>query len=96
MAYRPLWGGLGPAHASPMSVILPAIIPVFLMAALGFALAKTGRAMEGGTTAFLVATVGTPALVFSNLATTPFSEGTLVSLASGIYYFIWTVTGVSL
>jgi hypothetical protein len=52
------------------------------MAALGFALAKTGRAMEGGTTAFLVATVGTPSLVFSNLATTPFDSGTLASLAA--------------
>jgi predicted permease len=38
--------------------------------------------MEGSTTAFLVATVGTPALVFSNLATTPFNSGTLVALAA--------------
>jgi predicted permease len=65
-----------------MSVILPAILPVFIMALLGFALAKSGRAMDGGTTAFLVATVGTPALVFSNLATTPFNSGTLASLAA--------------
>ena len=65
-----------------MSVILPAILPVFIMALLGFALAKSGRAMDGGTTAFLVATVGTPALVFSNLATTPFNSGTLLSLAA--------------
>jgi hypothetical protein len=73
-----------------MSVILPAILPVFIMAALGFALAKTGRAMEGGTTAFLVATVGTPALVFSNLATTPFNSETLVWLATA------TVIAISL
>jgi predicted permease len=65
-----------------MSVILPAILPVFILALLGFALAKSGRAMDGGTTAFLVATVGTPALVFSNLATTPFNSGTLLSLAA--------------
>ena len=65
-----------------MSVILPAILPVFIMALLGFALAKSGRLMDGGTTAFLVATVGTPALVFSNLATTPFHSGTLLSLAA--------------
>ncbi len=38
--------------------------------------------MDGGTTAFLVATVGTPALVFSNLATTPFNSETLLSLAA--------------
>jgi len=65
-----------------MSVILPAILPVFIMALLGFALAKSGRPMDGGTTAFLVATVGTPALVFSNLATTPFNSGTLLLLAA--------------
>jgi predicted permease len=65
-----------------MSVILPAIVPVFLMAALGFALAKTGRAMDGATTAFLVATVGTPALVFLNLATTAFDPHTLATLAT--------------
>ena len=65
-----------------MSVILPAILPVFIMAILGFALAKTGRAMDGGTTAFLIATVGTPALVFSNLATAPFDPQVLVSLAT--------------
>ena len=65
-----------------MSVILPAILPVFIMAALGFALAKTGRAMDGGTTAFLVATVGTPALVFSNLATTTFHPELVATLAA--------------
>ncbi|HXJ01120.1 MAG TPA: AEC family transporter [Micropepsaceae bacterium] len=65
-----------------MSVILPAILPVFLMAALGFALAKTGRAMDGGTTAFLVATIGTPALVFSDLATATFDPQRLMMLAT--------------
>jgi len=65
-----------------MSVILPAIVPVFIMAALGFALAKTGRAMDGGTTAFLVATVGTPALVFLNLATTTYNPELVRNLAS--------------
>ena len=65
-----------------MSVILPAILPVFILALLGFALAKTGRAFEGGTTAFLIATVATPSLVFSNLATTPFDGDTLASLAA--------------
>jgi len=89
-----------------MSVILPAIVPVFLLAALGFALAKTGRAMEGGTTAFLVATVGTPALVFSNLATTEFDPQTLAILATATaiaiaFYLavgalVLTATGLSL
>ena len=64
-----------------MSVILPAIVPVLLLALLGFALAKTGRPMDGGTTAFLVATVGTPSLVFSDLATTAFDPEKIASLA---------------
>src|SRR5260221_1802451 len=79
---RLLCGLRGPPHPCAMSVILPAILPVFIMALLGFALAKSGRPMDGGTTAFLVATVGTPALVFSNLATTPFNSGTLLLLAA--------------
>lgn len=65
-----------------MSVILPAIVPVLLMALLGFALAKTGRAMDGGTTAFLVATVGTPALVFSDLAGAAFEPEKIATLAA--------------
>jgi predicted permease len=64
-----------------MSVILPAIVPVLLMALLGFALAKTGRPMDGGTTAFLVATVGTPALVFSDLAMAAFDPEKIARLA---------------
>ena len=82
MGARLLCGLPGPPHPGAMSVILPAILPVFILALLGFALAKSGHAMDGGTTAFLVATVGTPALVFSNLATTPFNSGTLLSLAA--------------
>jgi malate permease and related proteins len=82
MARGALCGPAGAAHPHYMSVILPAILPVFIMALLGFALAKTGRAMDGGTTAFLVATVGTPALVFSNLATTAFDPDTLIWLAT--------------
>ena len=65
-----------------MSVILPAIVPVLLLALLGFAMAKTGRAMDGGTTAFLVATVGTPALVFSDLAAAAFDPQKIATLAS--------------
>jgi hypothetical protein len=78
-----------------MSVILPAIVPVFLMAALGFALAKTGRAMDGGTTAFLVATVGTPALVFSDLATAAFDPERLtrLALATAIAIALYLVAG---
>jgi len=76
-----------------MSVILPAIVPVFIMAALGFALAKTGRAMDGGTTAFLVATVGTPSLVFSNLATTNFNPALVGTLAAATAVAISSTAG---
>src|SRR4029077_16357952 len=82
MGARLLCGLPGPPQPCAMFVILPALIPVFIMALLGFALAKSGRLMDGGTTAFLVAQVGTPALVFSNLATTPFNSGTLLFLAA--------------
>src|SRR3954470_23537085 len=80
--FLPLYGTRQRLQAACMSVILPAILPVFIMAALGFALAKTGRAMDGGTTAFLVATVGTPALVFLNLATTTFNPELVGTLAA--------------
>ncbi len=82
-----------------MSVILPAILPVFILAALGFAMAKTGRAIDGGTTAFLIATVGTPALVFSNLATTTFNPelvGTLASATAIAISFYLVVGAIAL
>jgi len=82
-----------------MSVILPAILPVFILAALGFAMAKTGRTIDGGTTAFLIATVGTPALVFSNLATTTFNPelvGTLASATAIAISFYLVVGAIAL
>lgn len=63
-----------------MSVILPAVLPVFIVALIGYALAKTGRPFDNKTVAFLVAGVGTPALVFFNLAKTPMVPGVLISL----------------
>ncbi len=81
-----------------MSVILPAIVPVLLMALLGFALAKTGRAMDGGTTAFLLATVGTPALVFSDLASAAFDPEKIATLAAAtaIAIAFYLVTGAGI
>src|SRR5580765_6501735 len=64
-----------------MSVILPAVLPVFIVALIGYALAKAGRPFDNKTVAFLVAGVGTPALVFFNLAKTPMVPGVLISLA---------------
>ena len=53
-----------------MSVILPAVLPVFIIALIGYALAKADRPFDNKTIAFLVASIGTPALVFFNLAKT--------------------------
>ena len=56
-----------------MSVILPAVLPVFITALIGYALAKANRPFDNKTITFLVASIGTPALVFFNLSkTTPF------------------------
>src|SRR3982751_2314293 len=97
--FLPLYAARQRLQAEGMSVILPAILPVFIMAALGFALAKTGRAMDGGTTAFLVATVGTPALVFLNLATTTFDPklvGTLATATALAISFYLAVGAIAL
>ena len=64
-----------------MSVILPSILPVFIVALIGYALAKAGRPFDSKTVAFLVASIGTPALVFFNLAKTPMVPSVLISLS---------------
>jgi len=65
-----------------MSVILPAVLPVFIVALIGYALAKTERPFESRTVAFLVSSVGTPALIFYNLARTPIVPDALVKIAA--------------
>ena len=65
-----------------MSVILPAVLPVFIVALIGYALAKTDRPFESRTVAFLVSSVGTPALIFYNLARTPIVPDALVKIAA--------------
>jgi malate permease and related proteins len=65
-----------------MQVILPAVLPVFIVAAIGYWLAKTGRPFDNKTVAFLVSGIGTPALVFYNLAKTPMVPGALFVLAA--------------
>jgi malate permease and related proteins len=64
-----------------MSVILPSILPVFIVAFIGYAMAKTNRPFDSKTVSFLVAQLGTPALVFFDLAKTPMVPGVLMSLA---------------
>ncbi len=65
-----------------MPVILNAVLPVFIVALVGYLLAKRNRPFDNKTVAFLVAGVGTPALVFFNLAKTPMVPGVLASLAA--------------
>jgi predicted permease len=78
-----------------MSVILQAVLPVFITAAIGYAVAKTGRPFDNRTVSFLVATVGTPALVFYNLAKTPIPADALTGVAAATLLAIlfYLVTG---
>jgi len=65
-----------------MSVILPAVLPVFITALIGYALAKANRPFDNKTITFLVASIGTPALVFFNLARTTVAPGALAEIAA--------------
>src|SRR5262245_53335152 len=83
------------AACRAMSIVISAVLPVFIIAFLGYVMARTGRILETNIVAFLIATVGTPALVFSNLATTEFNGPALVSIASATLLAIsfYLVTG---
>ncbi len=65
-----------------MSVILPAVLPVFITALIGYALAKANRPFDNKTITFLVASIGTPALVFFNLSKTTVPAGALAVIAA--------------
>jgi predicted permease len=65
-----------------MSVILPAVLPVFITALIGYALARANRPFDNKTITFLVASIGTPALVFFNLANTTVAPGALAIMAA--------------
>jgi predicted permease len=65
-----------------MSVILPAVLPVFITALIGYALAKANRPFDSKTITFLVASIGTPALVFFNLSKTTVAAGALAVIAA--------------
>jgi len=64
-----------------MSVILPAVLPVLITALIGYALAKANRPFDTKTITFLVVSLGTPALVFFNLAKTTVAPGALAVIA---------------
>ena len=65
-----------------MSVILPAVLPVFITALIGYALARANRPFDNRTITFLVTSIGTPALVFYNLAKTTVAPGALAVIAA--------------
>jgi predicted permease len=65
-----------------MSVILPAVLPVLITALIGYALAKANRPFDNKTVTFLVASVGTPSLVFFNLSKTTVTPGALAIIAA--------------
>ena len=64
-----------------MSVILPAVLPVFITALIGYGLAKANRPFDNKTITFLVVSLGTPSLVFFNLARTTVQPGALAEIA---------------
>src|SRR5882672_4963789 len=83
----------GRAHRLIMSVILSAVLPVFIIALIGYALAKADGPFDNKTIAFLVVGLGTPALVFFNLSKTTVVPGALAGIAAAtvvaiIFYLI--------
>jgi len=81
-----------------MSVILSAVLPVFITALLGFAVARTGRIFDNRTVALLVANIGTPSLVFYNLAKTNVPPQTMLTIAAAttlaIVFYLMVGIGV--
>jgi predicted permease len=51
-----------------MQVILAAVVPVLILVLIGYGIARAGKPFDAKTVTFLVGTVGTPVLVFTNLA----------------------------
>ncbi len=78
-----------------MSVILPSILPVLIVAAVGYALARLNQPFDTRTVAFLVSHIGTPALIFFSLAKTPVVAATVVTLvlATTLAIAVYIVVG---
>src|SRR5450432_1899117 len=64
-----------------MEVILAAVVPVAVMVVLGYLMARWGKPVDGETLRFLVAQVGSPALIFSALLKVTFSASMLLGYA---------------
>jgi predicted permease len=50
-----------------METVIAAVVPVMLMALLGYVLARMGRPVEGESLRFVIVHIGTPALIFTAL-----------------------------
>jgi malate permease and related proteins len=61
--------------------ILTAVIPVLATILIGFAWVRSGRSLESAALATIVADLGTPCLVFSNLARTEIPRDAFATLA---------------
>lgn len=64
-----------------LSALPAAIVPVVLIAALGFVWSRSGRQLDGPSTTLLIADVGTPCLIFSTLARMAISPDAFASMA---------------
>jgi len=53
-----------------MQVILAAVVPVLLTVLVGFGIQRAGKPFDGKSITFIVGTIGTPVLIFNNLAHT--------------------------
>jgi predicted permease len=67
-------------HVSFMQVILAAFVPVLILVLAGYAIARAKKPFDPKTITFLSTTIGTPALVFSNLARSTVSGDALAAI----------------
>jgi predicted permease len=63
-------------------VILPTAMPVFVVAFLGYLLARAGRPFDDKTVTFIVGDVGAPALIFYQLTTTTLAPDNIGRIAA--------------
>lgn len=76
-----------------MQVVLAAVLPVLLMALLGYVLARMGRPVQGEMLRFLVSQVGSPALIFTAMLKNDLHGSELIGYA-GAAVLALTVTGL--
>ena len=80
-----------------MQVIVAAVLPVLITVLIGFALARAKQPFDGKTITLLVGTIGTPALVFSQLAKMPAPERMLpLAAATAVALILFTLLGAAL